>query len=123
MRVYLRAKWCAGVPSVVQATADLFFRAQRRSLSLVAGPQGQVSLKANEVVLIEEEQDDGWCTVVKKDQDMGFAPVAYLDKTKGKKKGTLFGKKKATTDPPPPIPPFGTAPKPKSDRGALLRVG
>lgn len=71
--------------------------------------QGQVSVKAGEAVIIDEEQDDGWCTISKRDETVGFVPVAYLDKSKNKKKGTLFGKKKGSSDPAPPVPPFGAS--------------
>jgi hypothetical protein len=78
---------------------------------------GQVSLKAGESVIIQDEQADGWSTVEKKGGETGFVPSAFLDKSKQKRKGTLFGKKKGSSEPPPPIPPFGSSAK-KEEKGA-----
>ncbi len=50
--------------------------------------------------MLQDEQDDGWCTVEKKSGETGFVPSAFLDKNKQKRKGTLFGKKKGSSDPP-----------------------
>ncbi len=78
-----------------------------------------MSIKSGETVLIDEEQDDGWCTITKRDESVGFVPVAYLDKSKSKKKGTLFAKKKGSSEPAPPVPPFGASggKDKSSDRG------
>ena len=51
--------------------------------------------------MIQDEQADGWSTVEKKNGEMGFVPTAFLDKSKQKRKGTLFsGKKKGSSEPP-----------------------
>ena len=62
--------------------------------------------------LIHQHQDegtDGWSTVLKKNGETGFVPTAFLEKSKQKRKGTLFGKKKGSSDPAPSIPSFGTS--------------
>jgi hypothetical protein len=68
----------------------------------------QISVSAGETVMIQDEQADGWSTVERKGGEMGFVPTAFLDKSKQKRKGTIFsGKKKGSSDPPVSVvPPF-----------------
>lgn len=77
------------------------FSLPRRSATHRTPPARQISVQAGETVIIQDEQADGWSTVERKGGEMGFVPTAFLDKSKQKRKGTIFsGKKKGSSDPP-----------------------